>query len=109
MTLTFKAISFEDFLCELRKLDGLPKDILDAIEALHRFFDEQGLLPTWKHLIDIVSCSVIPEEILEGNAYMCPATGGPYSHSRCRYFGMYREKRVERVAEIEAVVDVDLE
>lgn len=39
---------------------------------------------------------------------MCPATGGAYNHSRCKYFGMYRQKRVERIALIEAVVDVEL-
>jgi hypothetical protein len=38
---------------------------------------------------------------------MCPATGGAYNHQRCKYFGMYRNKRIERVALVEAVVDVE--
>jgi hypothetical protein len=46
--------------------------------------------------------------VLEHGVYMCPAEGGAYSHDRCRFFGMYRNKRVECVAEIEGVVDVDL-
>ena len=37
---------------------------------------------------------------------MCPAEGGAYSHRRSRYFGRYRHKTVDYIAEIEAVVDV---
>ena len=38
---------------------------------------------------------------------MCPATGGAYNHQRCKYFGMYKDKHIEQVALIEAVVDVE--
>jgi hypothetical protein len=48
----------------------------------------------------------MPDDVLVAGVYMCPATGAAYSHSRCRYFGMYREKAVEKVAIIEAVVDL---
>jgi hypothetical protein len=37
---------------------------------------------------------------------MCPAESGAYSHQRSKYFGMYRNKNVEKIALIEAVVDV---
>lgn len=37
---------------------------------------------------------------------MCPAAGGAYNHQRSKYFGMYRDKKVEKVALIRAVVDV---
>lgn len=66
-----------------------------------------SLLPSWRNWLDAVNCAGIPEDVLEHNVYMCPATGGAYSHDRCRYFGMYRNKCVEQVAEIEAVVDVE--
>ena len=38
---------------------------------------------------------------------MCPAAGGAHSHFRSKYFGMYRNKRIEQVSLIEAVVDVE--
>jgi hypothetical protein len=40
---------------------------------------------------------------------MCPAEGGAYSHDRCKYLGMYRDKKVEKIAFIRAVVDVEAE
>jgi hypothetical protein len=56
--------------------------------------------------LDIVNCAQYFYEIEEGEAYLCPAEGGAYSHKPCRFFGLYRNKNVESVAEIEAVIDV---
>ena len=36
--------------------------------------------------------------------YMCPNTGGQYSHQRAKYFGPYSQKKVSRIYEIDAVV-----
>ncbi|HDQ06416.1 MAG TPA: hypothetical protein ENN36_06825 [Candidatus Bathyarchaeota archaeon] len=105
--IAFFAISFEDFLDAI-PVDHLSKNLVDSINELRQFFDQESLLPSWKNYLDIVNCAQIPEDIIEHNVYMCPATTGPYTHRRCKYFGMYRNKKVERVAEIEAVVDVEL-
>lgn len=102
----FRAISFEDFVNAIQKLP-LPKNLMDAVSEFRGYLDEQGLLPQWQQWMDVVNCAGLPEDVLEGNVYMCPAQSGPYSHARCRYFGMYRNKTVERVAEIRAVVDVE--
>lgn len=102
----FFAVSFEDFLDAI-PIDNLSKNLVDSINELRQFFDQESLLPSWKNFLDIVNCAQIPEDI-EHNVYMCPATTGPYTHRRCKYFGMYRNKKVERIAEIEAVVDVEL-
>lgn len=56
--------------------------------------------------LDIVNCAQFYDEIEQGEAYLCPAEGSAYSHKPCRFFGLYRNKSVESVAEIEAVVDV---
>jgi hypothetical protein len=104
--IAFKQVSFEDFIQALR-LDHLPKNLADAVEDLKSYLDEQGLLPSWKRWLDVVNCAGLPDDILVRGVYMCPATGGSYNHSRCRFFGMYRGKRVEQVAEIEAMVDVE--
>jgi hypothetical protein len=104
-TIRFAQISFED-LVEALQIDSLPKNLMDLVSDFRAYLDEQNLLPSWKGWIDVVNCAGIPDDILTANAYLCPATGGPYNHSRCKYFGMYRNKRVEKVAMIEAVVDL---
>jgi len=104
---SFAATSFEDFLTAL-DVQGLPKNLIDAIADLRNFLDEENLLPSWHRYLDVVNCAGFPEDVINGGVYMCPATGGAYNHSRCEYFGMYRQMRVERVALIEAVVDVEL-
>ena len=104
---SFAAASFEDFLNAL-DVQGLPKNLSDAVADLRDFLNEEDLLPSWHRYLDVVNCAGLPEDVLEGGVYMCPATGGAYNHSRCKYFGMYRQKRVERVALIEAIVDVEL-
>ena len=102
----FRSISFEDFLAAV-EIAGLPKNLLDSIAEFRNFLSEQDLLPSWREWLDVVNCAGMPEDVLNGGVYMCPAAPGAYTHGRCQYFGMYCSKRVERVAEIEAVVDVD--
>ena len=90
----------------LEKLSGLPKNLKDNIEDFKLYLNEQDLLPGWKNWLDVVNCAQLPEEILDGNVYMCPATSGSYTHSRSLYLGMYKEKKVEKIAMIEGVVDI---
>lgn len=104
-SIVFAQVSFEDLLEALR-VDGLPKNLSDAVDDLRAYFDEENLLPSWRRWLDVVNCAGLPGDVLEGGVYMCPAIGGPYNHRRCMYFGMYRNKRVERVARIEGVVDL---
>jgi len=105
-SILFKAVTFEDLIQALQ-LDHMPKNLADAVGEFRGYLDEQNLLRSWERWLDVVNCATIPEDLLVHGVYMCPATGGPYTHGRCRYLGMYRNKRVERIAEIEAVVDVE--
>ncbi len=105
-SIIFKEVSFEDFVLAL-KLPHLPKNLDDAVAEFRLYLDEQGLLPSWERRLDVVNCAGMPDDVLIGKVYMCPASRGAYSHRRCKYFGMYREKRIERIALIEAVVDVE--
>ncbi|HEX8279403.1 MAG TPA: Swt1 family HEPN domain-containing protein [Segetibacter sp.] len=59
--------------------------------------------------LDIVNCSGSWQEVFAEEVYICPATGGAFSHRQCKYFGAYFSKRVGAVGEIEAVVDVNSE
>ena len=106
-SIAFQAVTFEDLINKI-SYPGLAQELLTAIADFAEFLNEQNLLPAWRDWLDVVNCAGIPEDVTEGGVYMCPAQGGAYNHDRCRFFGMYRNKRVELVAEIEAVVDVDL-
>jgi hypothetical protein len=102
----FSAVSFEDYINAI-ELNNLSKNVSDAVKDLRTYLDEESLLPSWQNWLDVVNCAGLPEDVLEGHVYMCPAEGGAYSHSRCKYFGMYRQKKVEKLAVIKAVIDVE--
>jgi len=104
----FAALTFEDFIGALQ-LPHLPKTLVDTVSELRAYLDEEGLLPSWRERLDVVNCASSYEDILASNVYLCPAGGGAYSHARCAFFGMYRNKCVERISGILAVVDVESE
>jgi hypothetical protein len=106
-TIEFAAVSFEDFISACENLEGLPKNLGDMLEDFRLYLTQEELLSSWERLLDVVNCAGEPQEVVEGNVYLCPATDGAYNHLRTKYFGMYRNKKVERVALIEAVIDLE--
>jgi hypothetical protein len=60
----------------------------------------------WDQQLDVVNCTRHFEDICNENAYVCPTVGKNYLHRRSKYFGLYRNKHVELIAHIDAVVDV---
>lgn len=104
----FSAVSFEQFLQALQ-IDGLSKNLSDAIADLRQYLDENNLLPSWKYRLDVVNCKLSFDSVLKHQIYTCPTRSGQYSHRRSLYFGTYRTKQVERIAQIEAVVDLESE
>lgn len=101
----FAYAGFDDLLEALQGL-MLPKNLADAVSDFSDYLDQEGLLPTWKTRLDVVNCAGIPDEIQIGKVYMCPSKGGAYNHRRSRFFGMYKDKAVRLVSEIEAVVEL---
>lgn len=100
-------LSFEDFITLLEALDLSPT-LTSTLEEFKGFLDTMGLLPAWKYLLDVVNCATMSHEV-EAGAYMCPDTGGAYSHRRAKWFGMYGQKRVSRIYHIDAVVSLTAE
>lgn len=97
-------ISYEDFVGALENVANT--DYLNnLLEEFKIYLDRNGLLPKWKYLLDVVSCSGTMHEI-EDFSYMCPDKGGPYSHRRAKYFGPYAQKRVAKIYEIDAIVSI---
>lgn len=107
-SIVFTATSFEEFINAI-KTEHLPKNLEDTVSDFNDYLNNENLLPTWQYYMDVVNCAGFPEVVNDGNVYMCPTDGGSYNHARCKYFGMYRNKRVEKVASIEAVADVESE
>jgi len=99
-----KAISFEGFIEGLEnvKSSEVFKNFLDEFKI---YLDRNNLLPKWRYLLDVVNCAGSLVEIKQ-NFYICPDTGGAYSHRRAKYFGPYARKRVENIFEIRAVVSI---
>lgn len=105
-SVVFASVSFEDLLDALRSIT-LPKNLADAVEDFGAYLDEEGLLPNWQYRLDVVNCAGLVDEPLQGQVYLCPATGGHYKHKRSKFFGLYKGKQVGYVALIEAVVDLN--
>ncbi|MGI8469203.1 MAG: Swt1 family HEPN domain-containing protein [Pyrinomonadaceae bacterium] len=61
--------------------------------------------------LDIVNCANgdFRKTVFAHNVYLCPAKGGAFKHKQCKYLGIYWEKKVGAVSEIEAVVDIHSE
>jgi len=99
-----EAISFEEVLSALNEV--MKTESLELLVAeFGSYLDKQGLLPSWKYLLDVVNCVGTMDEI-DAGFYLCPNTGGAYSHKRARYFGPYKNKQVSAIHEVEAVVVV---
>lgn len=105
---SFAAVSFEQFLQAIQ-LPYLPKNLVDAVSDLGEYLDENALLPSWKYRLDVVNCKMSFNSVLQHRVYTCPAQGSQYNHRRSLYFGTYRNKHVEQIAQIDAVVDLDSE
>lgn len=106
--ITFAALNFEEFLESVR-VSELPKSLVRYIDEFEMYLDKSGLLPDWKYMIDVCNCVRTIDMQDEHHVYICPASGGAYSHRRCRYFGAYKLKKARRLAEIAGVVDIEPE
>jgi hypothetical protein len=98
-------ITFEDFVEALQNID-YSMQFKKMLEEFKGYLDQNDYLPKWKYLLDVVNCSKSMNEINE-NVYMCPDTGGAYSHRRAKFFGPYSNKTVSKIYEVDAIVVVD--
>lgn len=98
-------ITYEDFLNIVEKY-AISEFLSSQLSEFRNFLDKQGLLPNWKYCLDVVNCAGRPEEIETDSVYICPDTGGPYSHKRAQYFGAYKDKKVHHIYTIDAVLSV---
>jgi hypothetical protein len=102
----FVGLSYYDLLAVFEKQD-VSSGIRATLAEFREFLQSQDLLSGWRNWLDVVNCARSCDVVEEGRAYFCPVLGGAYSHDRCRFFRMYRKKKVELIAEIRGVVDLD--
>ena len=98
-------ITFEDFVGSIETVCS-SEYLIKLLDEFKLYLDRNGHLPKWKYLLDVVNCRGTLHEIKQG-VYMCPNTGGPYSHRRAKYFGPYANKKVSEIWEIKGIVVVD--
>jgi hypothetical protein len=98
-------LTFEDFVGSLEEVCN-SEYLRSLLDEFKLYLDRNGRLPKWKYLLDVVSCSGTLAEIEQG-VYMCPDTGGAYSHRRAKYFGPYSSKKVADIFEINAIVVIE--
>lgn len=100
-------ITFEELISAIKSAieKYIQKDayINNVIPEFEDFLNQKGMLPSWQHTIDIIPCGATQNEVKQ-KLYICPATGGSYSHSRAKFFGAYWDKRINYIAEIQGVV-----
>jgi hypothetical protein len=99
-------ISFEDFVETLESVDS-SEVFKKFLKEFRAYLDRNNYFPSWKYLLEVVNCATTLHEVEEGNVFMCPNTGGVYSHRRAKYFGGYKWKNVKYIHEIKAVVVVE--
>lgn len=98
--------NFIDILKSI-KVDIKSEQLLTLFDEFEEFLYYQNLLPTWKYRLDVVNCAKTKEFITSNFAYTCPEAKGAYKHLRSRYFGIYENKKVDIIAEIQGVCVVD--
>lgn len=101
-------ISFEDFVDTLSEKTINSSEIYkNFLSEFRTYLDQNNLLSSWKYLLEIVNCASTIHEVHEQNVYMCPNTGGVYSHQRANFFGGYKWKNVKYIHEIKAVIVIE--
>lgn len=103
--IVLQPLTFEDFVGSLEQVCN-SEYLRNLLDEFKLYLDRNGRLPKWKYLLDVVSCSGTLAEIEQG-VYMCPDTGGAYSHRRAKYFGPYSSKKVADIFEINAIVVIE--
>ena len=98
-------ITFEELVASLENVFNT-ENLQYLFEEFKEYLDRNSLFPKWKYMLDVVNCFGTKKEI-ESNVYICPNTGGSYSHQHAKYFGAYWGKKVNYLFEIDAVVIVN--
>jgi len=105
--ISIHAVGYDDILKTIKQLVKTDNDVINTmLEDFETYLNNSGLLPVWKHIIDVIPCYGTIEQNEKYNCYSCPNTGGAYWHSRAKYIGFYKNKRVDVIGEIDAILNI---
>lgn len=100
-------VEFEEFLSALKQLNIKSEHLSNIVEEYEQFLNDSNLLPTWKYRLDVVNCAISEDSIRYHQVYTCPEAKGAYWHARAKYFGIYGNKKVDSIAEIKGVCEIN--
>jgi hypothetical protein len=76
------------------------------IDDFEKYMANEGLLPTWAGSLVIIPMGGSMELNKKYCCYSCPNQKRGYTHNRAKYLGFYSQKKINDVAEIDAVLDL---
>lgn len=101
----FRALSFREFLHCIPPL-AEETFLARARREFEQYLEGENLLGTWEEWLDVVNCSTWPENFTNHRIYTCPLIGSAYTHMRCKYLGLYKNRQVSHVALVRGVVEL---
>lgn len=104
--ITLIPISFEKLLSVLESVDS-SDSFKNFLRQFREYLERNEYFPKWKNLLEVVNCAGTIDEVHNHNVFMCPNTGGVYSHRRAKFFGGYKSKNVKFIHEIKAIVIIE--
>jgi hypothetical protein len=96
-------LTFQNLLNQLKINKVNDEYYLQFLQEFEEFLENENLLPTWESTLDVVNCASSMDEAKKG-FYSCPDSKGAYNHKRTKYFAPYKNKKVESIFEIDAVL-----
>ena len=101
----FRALSFQELIDSFPPIS--PESHLSRMkDEFEEFLRMEGYLSGWQEWLDVVNCATYPDHFTQSQIYTCPTTGRAYSHVRCKFLGLYKNKTVSHVALVRGVVQV---
>jgi hypothetical protein len=99
------ALSFADVLDALPDL-GQETALGRTLQEYEAYLQAEGLLDTWRTLLDVVPITTWPDQMPTHAMYSCPVEGAAFQHRRAAYMGGYLQGRVAYIAPIHGMVRV---
>ena len=105
----FAYFDFGNFIDILKNLKSKIKSeqLLVLFDDFEEFLYNENLLPLWKYRLDVVNCAKTKDFVKNNLIYTCPEAKGAYKHLRSKFFGIYEDKKVNTIAEIQGVCSVN--
>jgi len=100
-------VGFDDLLKTVQEEVKSENDIIRTMIAdFEKYLVDEGLLPTWTGTLVIIPMGGSLELNKKFGCYSCPRQKRGYTHARAKFLGFYNQKKIDEVAEIDAVIDL---